>query len=72
MSDSCTRCVVAGKTAGAICKAVTNAGGLVGKGASFVVCGGVGAGVQAACERISHCSVTKSAEWKNSYKELNI
>ena len=62
MSDSCGHCTVAGKVATGICKGASNAGGLVGKLASGAACYGVGKAVTYACEKVSHCSTTKSAE----------
>ena len=62
MSDSCAHCTVIGKTAGGICKGLANAGGLAGKAASFVACGGVSVAATAICEKVSHCSTTNSAE----------
>ncbi len=44
------------------CKVLSKGGGIVGKIASTAVCSGVGKAATAACEKVSHCSTTKSAE----------
>ena len=46
----------------AVCKTASNAGGIIGKVASSIACGGVGVVATAACEKVSHCSTTNSAE----------
>ena len=62
MSEGCGHCVVVGKSAMAVCKTASNAGGIIGKVASSIACGGVGVVATAACEKVSHCSTTNSAE----------
>ena len=57
----CGHCVIAGYVAGGVCKVATaSRGGFLGSWAAGQACK---AAVTSACERISHCSVTKSAEW---------
>ena len=55
----CGHCVIAGYAAGGVCKVVASRGGKLASGAAGQVCK---AAVTSACEKISHCSVTKSAE----------
>ena len=61
MSDrGCGHCVIAGYAAGGVCKIATSKAGRLASNAAGQACK---AAVTSACERISHCSVTKSAEW---------
>ena len=62
MSDNCGHCSAIGKIASGTCKVLSRGGGIAGKIASGVVCTGVGKAATAACEKVSHCSTTKSAE----------
>ncbi len=64
MSNNCGHCEVIGKTSGAICKTIFKGSGLAGKVASYPVCTGVSKVATVACEKVSHCSTTNSAEWK--------
>ena len=62
MSDNgCGHCKVAGYAVGGICSlAGSRVGGIAGGIAAGVACR---TAVSSACGKISHCSVTKSAEW---------
>ena len=62
MSDNCGHCTVIGKASGAACKVIFRGGGIAGKVASVPVCAGVSKAATAACEKVSHCSTTNSAE----------
>ena len=62
MSDNCGHCSAIGKGVGSVCKVVSKGGGVVGKVASTVVCAGVSKVAKTACEKVSHCKTTKSAE----------
>ena len=62
MSDKCGHCEAIGRGAGAVCKVASSSGGIVGKIVSTAVCTGVSQVAKAGCERVSHCSTTKSAE----------
>ena len=63
MSENCGHWSTIGKMASGACKVLSKGGGIVGKIASTAVCSGVGKAATAACEKVSHCSTTKSAEW---------
>ena len=63
MSDNCGHCKFIKKASGVICKAILKGSGVPGTIASIPVCAGVSKASTVACEKISHCSITKSAEW---------
>ena len=61
MSDnSCGHCTVIGAVAGGTCSVASKALGPVGRFISGKACKAV---ATVACEKISHCSTTNSANW---------
>ena len=57
--NSCGHCALIGAAAGGICKIAASGAGPI---PSFVASGVCRTAATAACEKVSHCSISKSAE----------